>query len=396
MTSRRLLAHADSPAFRFVLIMGLVNLFGDMTYEGGAAINGQFLAKLGATAAAVSIIAGGGEFLGYALRSAAGFVADRIHRYWLVALVGYVINLLAVPAMALAGTWQLAAVFIVAERIGRAIRKPPEEAMLSYSAKTLGSGWVYALNTALDEIGATVGPLVVALVLFLKGSYHLAYAMLLISSALALASLTAARVSFPVPARLEEGNIATARGFTRPYWLFVAAGTLFACGLMSYELVAFHLVQTGLVASTWIPVLLAATTGIGVITNLVLGRSYDRFGIAAVLIAVTLSAFFTPLAFSGSLSAFLVAMPLWAIGYATQDTLLKAIIAGLLPEGRRGLAFGLFYTGYGVGWLVGSTTTGLLYEHSRVGLMIFAVVAQLASLPPFFMAARWQQRALRP
>lgn len=388
MVTRRLLAHSDSPAFRFVLIMGLVNLFGDMTYEGGAAINGQFLAQLGATAAAVSIIAGGAEFLGYALRSVAGYVADRIHRYWAVAFVGYILNLFAVPAMALAGTWQIAAAFIVAERIGRAIRKPPEEAMLSYSTKTLGRGWVYALNTGLDETGATLGPLVAAIVLFFKGSYHMAYALLLISSVLALASLTAARINFPVPARLEEGQVARATGFTRPYWLFVAAGTLFACGLMSYELVSFHLARTQLVSATSIPVLLAITTGIGVIANLILGRSFDRFGIVVVLVAVTLSAFFTPLAFSGSLIAFLAAMPLWAIGYATQDTLLKAIIAGLLPEGRRSLAFGLFYTGYGVGWLVGSTVTGLLYEHSRTALMAFAVVMQLASLPLFLIAAR--------
>src|SRR5881396_2525571 len=126
-------AIGSSPAFTFVLTMGVVNLFGDMTYEGGAAMNGQFMAELGASAAAVSITAGVGEFLGYALRSVAGYVADRSGRYWAVTFVGYAINLLAVPAMALAGNWQIAAVLILAERIGRAIRKPAVEAMLSYT-----------------------------------------------------------------------------------------------------------------------------------------------------------------------------------------------------------------------------------------------------------------------
>lgn len=188
-----------SPALRFVLIMGIVNLFGDATYEGGAAINGQFLGMLGASAAAISIIAGGGEFLGYALRPVSGWIADRTGRYWAVTLAGYVINLFAVPAMALAGSWQIAAALVIAERIGRAIRKPTVEAMLSYTTGKLGRGWVYGLNTALDETGATIGPLIAALVLFLHGDYRTAYAFLFISAALAIGALAAARLTFPVP-----------------------------------------------------------------------------------------------------------------------------------------------------------------------------------------------------
>jgi hypothetical protein len=155
----------------FVLTTEIVNLFGDITYEGGASINGPFMASLGASAAIVSITAGLGEFLGYALRLPAGYVADRTGRYWLITFVGYIINLFAVPAMALVGSW-FAAALVLAERIGRALRKPTVEAMLSHTTGELGKGWAYALNTALDEIGATVGPLLIALVLLLKGDYR--------------------------------------------------------------------------------------------------------------------------------------------------------------------------------------------------------------------------------
>src|SRR5436190_3264222 len=164
--TKRAAALSASSAFAFVLTMGVVNLFGDMTYEGGASINGRFLRSLGASAAAVSIIAGVGEFLGYSLRSVSGYVADKTGKHWPVTFIGYVINLLAVPAMALAGSWQLAAAFVLAERIGRAIRKPTVEAMLSYSTARHGQGWVYAINTALDETGATIGPLLIAFVLY--------------------------------------------------------------------------------------------------------------------------------------------------------------------------------------------------------------------------------------
>lgn len=383
----------DSPAFRFVLMMGVVNLFGDMTYEGGGSINGQFLGTLGASAAAISIIAGLGEFLGYSLRSVAGYIADKSGRYWLVTFVGYAINLLAVPAMALAGNWQVAAGLIFAERIGRAIRKPTVEAMLSYSTGKLGKGWVYAVNTALDETGATVGPLVIAIVLFLKGRYQTAYAMLLIAVVFALVALAAARISFPVPSHLEQGHTAKAKGFTSAYWLYMVAGSFFAAGLLSFELISYHLSTGKIVTGYWIPVLLAFSTGSGVIASLVMGRLYDRIGLPVVLAAVSLSALFAPLIFQGSLVAILIAMPLWGIGYATQDTLLKAIVAGVLPEGKRNLAFGLFYTGYGGGWLIGSIAMGLLYEHSRIALIVFAVAAQFLSLPLFVMAQRWETSA---
>src|SRR5579864_8864973 len=111
----------EAPAFRFVLTMGVVNLFADVTYEGGGGINGAFLGSLGASAAAIAIIAGAGEFLGYGMRSVAGYVADRTGRHWPLTFVGYVINLLAVPAMALASGWPAAAMLVFAERTGRAL-----------------------------------------------------------------------------------------------------------------------------------------------------------------------------------------------------------------------------------------------------------------------------------
>ncbi|HEV8583268.1 MAG TPA: MFS transporter [Thermoanaerobaculia bacterium] len=385
---------AASPAFTFVLTMGIVNLFGDMTYEGGASINGPFLGTLGASAAAVSIIAGAGEFLGYSLRSVSGYVADRTGKHWPVTFVGYTINLLAVPTMALAGSWQIAAALILAERVGRAIRKPTVEAMLSYSTAKHGRGWVYAVNTALDETGATLGPLLIALVLFLRGSFRTGYAWLLISSLLALASLIAARLRFPLPSRLEEGGESTAReeGFTPSYWLYMAAGACFAAGLMSFELISYHLSKTGTVTQHWIPVFLALSTATGVLASLVLGKLYDRIGIWTVVAGVCLTAMFPPLVFLGGFWVALAGLLLWGIGYATQDTLFKALIASVLPEGRRSQAFGYFYLGYGGGWLAGSVTTGLLYERSRTALIAFAVAVLLASMPFFVAGARMMRR----
>src|SRR5437879_5849333 len=111
-------------AFRFVLTIGIANLFADMTYEGGRSVTGPFLASLGASAAVVGFTAGFGELVGYVLRSFTGTISDRTGRYWLFTIIGYTINMLAVPALALAGNWPVAAALVVTERLGRAIRKP--------------------------------------------------------------------------------------------------------------------------------------------------------------------------------------------------------------------------------------------------------------------------------
>jgi predicted MFS family arabinose efflux permease len=209
-----------------------------------------------------------------------------------------------------------------------------------------------------------------------------------ISAALALASLTIARMGFPLPSDLEEGRTAPATGFTSAYWLYMLAGAFFAAGLMSFELISYHLASAGIVATPWIPVFLAFSTGCGVVASLVFGRLYDRFGLPTVLVAVFISSLFAPLVFLGNFLVALLGMVLWGIGYATQDTLLKALIASVLPEGRRNLAFGLFYVGYGIGWLIGSVATGLLYEQSRIALVAFAMLVQLAALPIFALAHR--------
>ncbi|ARQ13630.1 major facilitator superfamily protein (plasmid) [Rhizobium etli] len=248
------------------------------------------------------------------------------------------------------------------------MRKPTVEAMISYTTGELGRGWAVGLSAALDEAGATLGPLIAALILFLRGDYRTAYALLTISVVLSIMALIAARLTFPVPERSEQGRTATAKTLGLPYWLYMGAGALLAAGLLSYELGAYHLERTRTVPSEWIPVLLAFSTGSGVAANLILGRLYDWSEKVALTVGIALSACFAPVLLRGGIAMAVIAMPLWGIGYAVQDTLLKSIIAGLLPEGRRGLGFGMFYSAYGGGWLLGSVATGLLYDRSTLRL----------------------------
>jgi predicted MFS family arabinose efflux permease len=377
-------------AFRFVLIIGIVNLFADMTYEGGRGIVGPFLGYLGASATIVGFVAGLGDLLGYSLRSISGYIADRTHRYWVVIFVGYAINMLAVPALALAGNWPVAAALIIAERTGRALRRPAVEAMISHAGQSIGRGWVFGLNEALDQGGATVGPLITALVLYLKGGYQEAFAVLLISALLCLGTLCIARIYYPRPHELEERSAQAlqTRGFPRAFWIYVAACALIAAGFADFSLIAFHFHKAAVVTQSIVPVFYAVAMATGAIVSLVFGRLLDKLGLPVLLLAFFLSALFAPFVFWGGFSLALVGMILWGVGMGAQDSLLKAVLAGVIPVEKRSTAFGVFDTGFGIAWFAGSAAMGLLYDRSIAALIVLSVVLQLAALPVLALAER--------
>ena len=375
-------------AFRFVLIIGIVNLFADLTYEGARGIVGPFLGSLGASAAIVGFVAGFGELMGYGLRSISGYFADKTHRYWLFAFTGYAINLLAVPALALAGQWPLAAGLVIAERTGRGIRKPTVEAMLSYAGKSIGAGWVFGLNEALDQAGATIGPLLVALVLYLNGGYRTGFGVLLIPALLCLGILVVARLLYPRPHELEEaeGHALVTTNLAAPYWIYLGAGALIAAGLADFALIGFHFHKTNTVPANLIPVFYAVAMGSSALASIPLGRLFDRFGANIALLAFFISAGSAPFVFLGTPVFALIGMILWGVGMSAQGSLFQAMLTGVIPPGKRSTAFGLFDTGYGIAWFLGSAAMGLLYEKSILAVALFSVVLQLAALPVLFVA----------
>jgi predicted MFS family arabinose efflux permease len=377
-------------AFRFVLIIGIVNFFADMTYEGGRAIIGPFLGSLGASAAIVGFVAGFGELVGYGLRSISGYFADKTHRYWAVAFLGYAINMFAVPMLALADNWPFAAALMVAERTGRAIRKPAMEGMLSNAGQIIGHGWVFGLNEALDQTGATLGPLITAYVLYRHGNYHHAFAVLLISAVLCLTVLFVAWLLYRQPRDREEGTgrLLPAAGFRKAYWLYFAAGALIAAGFADFSLIAFHFRETAAVPQGLIPVFYAAAMATGAIASLILGKLLDKMGLPILLLAFGIPAFFAPCVFLRPATLGLVGMILWGIGMGAQDSCLKAVLSGVVPSQKRSTAFGIFDTGFGIAWFLGSTLMGLLYAKSIPALVFFSVSMEVLALPVLALGKR--------
>ena len=375
-------------ALHFVLIIGIANFFADFTYEGARAIVGPFLGSLGASAAIIGFVAGFGELMGYGLRSVSGYLADKSHRHWAFAFAGYALNMFAVPALALATRWPLASGLVVSERIGRGIRKPTVEAMLSYAGKSIGAGWVFGLNEALDQAGATIGPLLMALILYLNGGFRTGFGVLLIPALLCLATLAAARLLHPRPHELEEGtgHTFTTTNLTRAYWIYLAAGALLAAGFADFALIGFHFHKTNTVSANLIPVFYAVAMASSALASIPLGRLFDRFGPNISLFAFVISAAAAPFVFLGTSTAALIGMVFWGVGMSAQGSLFQAMLTGVIPPQKRSTAFGLFDTGYGIAWFVGSAVMGLLYDKSILAVALFSVSLQLAALPLFFIA----------
>ncbi|TMF54439.1 MAG: MFS transporter [Chloroflexi bacterium] len=278
--------------------------------------------------------------------------------------------------MALAGNWPLAAALIMTERTGRAIRKPSTAAMLSHAGHQIGQGWVFGLNEALDQAGATIGPLIMALVLFVKGGYRQGYALLAIPAIVTVATILAAR-------RLFAGQMLDRPGFGRRYWYYLAAAGCIGAGFADFALIGYHFQKASIVSPSLIPVYYAVAMGAGAIGALALGGLYDINRTRTVLGTFLAAAFFAPLVFLGGPLIALGGMVLWGIGLAGQESLLRSLVASIVDGSRRATAFGLFDTGFGIAWFIGSVAMGYLYGISIPALVIFSVLLELIALPIF-------------
>ena len=383
---------SKSDALKFVLILGVSSLFADMTYEGARSITGPYLAVLGASATVVGTVAGFGELVGYGLRLFPGYVSDRTGRYWTITLAGYFLNMVAVPLLALAGSWETAAFLMITERTGKAIRTPARDAMLSHATHQVGRGWGFGLHEAMDQVGATLGPLVVAAVLYFRGDYRNGFAILVVPALLTLGVLLAARWLYPRPRDFEIDTLIETKGFPRSFRLYLAAVALVAAGYADFPLIAYHFEKTATVPDSWIPIYYAVAMGIDALAALLFGRLFDRIGISILIVVSLLSSIFAPMVFLGNFYVALAGMALWGVGMGAQESIMRAAVAGMVPMSRRGSAYGIFNTAYGVFWFLGSVFLGVLYDVSVVAIIAFSVAAQLASTPMFFLAARGDNR----
>jgi predicted MFS family arabinose efflux permease len=379
-----------SASLRFVLMVGVMSFFADFTYEGSRSIIGQYLGLLGAGALAISMITGFGELLGYGLRLFSGRGADRTGWYWPITIGGYILQMSVVPLLALAGSWQVAAVLIILERVGKAIRNPPRDAMLSHAAKEMGYGWAFGVHEALDQFGAMFGPLLIALILAAgHHDYKTAFAVLAVPAAIMLSLLAVARLLYPRPEDLEAAPAqVTTHGLPRVFWIYLAGAALVGAGFADFPIIAYHFQKTATVHADLTPIFYAAAMAVSGTGSLVFGRLFDRYGIAILVPLTILSAAYAPLAFLGGFWASLVGVCLWGLGMGVHESIIPAAVAPMVSPDRRASAYGLFTGVYGIAWFAGSTAIGALFSVSLGAVVAFALVAELVAIPLILVVVR--------
>ncbi len=403
-----------SQAMIFIILFGIVSLFSDMTHEGASSIRGAYMSLLGASAGAIGFVSGLGELIGYSMRYVFGKLTDKTKRYWLMTIAGYVLDVLAVPALALVGEhgWIAACGLLIIQRMGKAIKKPAKDTIMSFAASQEGVGKSFGIQEVLDQIGAFLGPVLLYIVMLFKteGStfeiYSRCFAVLAVPGAITILLLLITKYKFPNPENFEpEEKRFTPFKVKKEFIFYIAGISLFAFGFIDYSIIIMHVSKTytnisaqltetsSLVNSGTLPLLYAGAMLVDAVAALVFGLMYDKKGVKALAWSTVISAPFAILVFgTKSTSALLLGIALWGVGMGAQESILKAAVTKMVPKSSRATGYGVFECSFGVFWFLGSWLLGVLYDISIPAMITVSVVSQLAAIPLYIASDKLANR----
>lgn len=403
-----------SQAMIFIILFGIVSLFSDMTHEGASSIRGAYMSLLGASAGAIGFVSGLGELIGYSMRYVFGRLTDKTKRYWPMTIAGYVLDVLAVPALALVGEhgWIAACGLLIIQRMGKAIKKPAKDTIMSFAASQEGVGKSFGIQEVLDQIGAFLGPVLLYVVMLFKteGStfeiYSRCFAVLAVPGAITILLLLITKYKFPNPENFEpEEKKFTPFKVKKEFIFYIAGISLFAFGFIDYSIIIMHVSKTytnisaqltetsSLVNSGTLPLLYAGAMLVDAVAALVFGLMYDKKGVKALAWSTVISAPFAILVFgTKSTSALLLGIALWGVGMGAQESILKAAVTKMVPKSSRATGYGVFECSFGVFWFLGSWLLGVLYDISIPAMITISVVSQLAAIPLYIASDKLANR----
>lgn len=389
--------------WRFVVWLGIVSMLADISYEGARSITGPYLASLGASAAVVGVITGAGEALSLGGRLFSGPLADRTRAYWSLMLGGYALTVIAVPLMGLTSVVWIVAGLILAERGGKALRRPAKDVILSHATSAIGRGRGFAVHEALDQLGAVAGPLAVAAAFAITGHYAPTFGILAVPGVAVIIVLLWLRRRVPDPSIYEPAVAQAAppappvgrrkarrsrSPLGRPFWWYLAFTATTTVGFSTFGVLSYHLVKENLVSTAVVPVIYAAAMAVDGLAALAVGALFDRVGRRVLLIIPFLSAAVPVFAFSMSVATAIAGILIWAVVLGIQESVMRAAVADLIPVERRGTAYGYFATALGFAALAGGYMTGALYETSLPLLITVVAVVEALALALYVVWSR--------
>ncbi|MBU5689840.1 MAG: MFS transporter [Candidatus Aenigmatarchaeota archaeon] len=388
-------------AIILILLFGIISLLGDIIYEGARSVNGPFLNTLGANAVIIGLVVGIGELLGYAIRLFSGYFSDKAKAHWFFTILGYSL-LITVPLLALSNYWQLAAVFIVLERIGKGLRSPARDTLVSHATKQVGTGFGFGISEFIDQIGATVGPLIFTLFFIYLGvaqktaaDYQRGYSLLWFPFVILIIILLITFFKFKTPSDLEKTkNKIESSKISKVFWVYSFFAFVTTVGFINFAIVGYHLKINGIASDAQIPFLYAIAMSVDAIFGIILGKIYDNMkikhknenaGLLILFFVPILTAILLPFIFSYNIALILIAVFFWGVVMGSHETIMKAAIADLTSISKRGTGYGIFNVIYGLALFFGSVFSGYLYEISITLMIASLVCIEILSIALFFV-----------
>ena len=388
-----------SGALAFIFLMGIVSLFSDMTHEGARSILGEYLSLTGASAAAIGFVSGVGELCGYSLRLLSGFIADKSKKYWTLIILGYTMQVLAIPLLALVpeNGWVVACGLVILERIGKAIKKPAKNTLVSFAASEVGTGKGFAYQEFLDQLGAFMGPVILFIISKIKGTsqlfstYRLCFLALGVPALITIGLVIAAKVKYPNPEVFEKEEPDEKQDFKvrKSFVFYMIAICLFGFGFADFTLITLHAANTGAFPMDSLSLLYALAMAVDAFAALFFGWLFDKAGLKALMLSTFLSAFFSCFIFlTDKAPLIIIGIVLWGIGMGAQESIMKAAVSKIIPKKMRSTGFGIFETGFGIAWFLGSWLLGYLYDFNPAAMTAVSVIAQLAAIVFYVLCMR--------
>ena len=378
-----------SAAMSFILLMGLVSLFSDMTHEGASSIIGGYLSLSGASAETIGFISGFGIFVGYAFRLISGYFTDKTKKYWTFTIVGYIIDICCIPLLALVpeNGWMWACMILIVEKIGKAMKKPAKDTIVSFAAKQEGVGKSFAIHEFVDQLGAFLGPMFLYLILLFTTEenefkkYAICFAFLAIPAIICIGVLLFAKMKFPTPENFEVDDKKESNKVNKlSFILYLCAIAFYAFGFIDFALITMH-ESNNSIAIENLPLLYAGAMLVDAFAALFFGFLYDKKGFLALIISTILSSCFSLFIFKINTTwALITGLIMWGIGMGAQESILKAAIATITTKENRSKAFGIFETIFGLSWFLGSWLMGKLYDNSIDAMIVVSITAQMISV----------------
>lgn len=372
-------------AYVAILTMGIVSMLGDIVYESGRGIAPDYLMFLGASALLVGVVSGAGEFLGYSLRLVSGSLSDRSRAYWFFIFAGYGL-ILAIPLMGFTFSLELVVVLLLLERLGKALRSPSRDTVVSIISKNVGSGKAFGLHEAVDQIGAVIGPLLLGAVLFFTAnSYPAAFGFLLVPFVLMVVTLVYAYRKIGKSVEVEVKNFTNERAaITRGFWYYCLAVFLNTLGLIPVALILFagsSILQP--VGQAWmVPLLYVVVQAVDAPMALVAGHLFDRLGVKILVLPFVIAVFPVFFVAFGGLTGIVAACVTFGFVLGMQESIYRAAVCEFIPLGKRGTAYGIFNTILGLGTLASGALFGFLINggYPSVILVGFALTLQVLAI----------------